>query len=119
MADPTVLIVDDNEDFRTLIRMHLERGGFHVVGEATNGAAGVAEAFRLNPDVLTLDVQMPYLKGEQALEHIREIRPGTKVVVISGTVTEPPEWADVFLHKSRISELPGLLGGLLNYPPDI
>jgi two-component system chemotaxis response regulator CheY len=113
MPPRTVLVVDDDEDFRTLIRMHLERGGYQVVGEAANGAAGVAEAFRLNPDVLTLDVQMPYLTGEDALGHIREIRPNTKVVVISATVTEPPEWADVFLHKSELSGLPRLLDEML------
>jgi CheY-like chemotaxis protein len=119
MPPRTVLLVDDDEDFRTLLRMHLERGGYQVVGEAANGAAGVAEAFRLNPDVLTLDVQMPYLTGQDALEHIREIRPKTKVIVISATITEPPDWADVFVHKSEIAGLPELLNGLLEEKPDI
>jgi two-component system chemotaxis response regulator CheY len=119
LAARTVLIVDDDEDFRSLLRMHLETHGFEVVGEATNGAAGVSEAFRLNPAFLTLDQQMPYLTGEQALEHIREIRPHTKVVVVSGTLTDAPDWADVFLSKDRIRELGPLLLALDDGPPDM
>jgi two-component system chemotaxis response regulator CheY len=106
---PRVLIVDDDESFRQLIRMHLERAGFWVVGEAPNGAQGVSDAFRLNPDVMTLDHHMPHLTGERALEHIREIRPKTIVVVVSGTVEEPPAWADTFLPKERVADLPALL----------
>jgi hypothetical protein len=45
--------------------------------------SAVSEAFKLNPDVITLDHQMPLLTGEHALEHIREICPNAKVVVVS------------------------------------
>jgi CheY-like chemotaxis protein len=107
-----VLIVDDDADFRLLIRMHLEDRGYQIVGEASNGATAISAAFKLDPDVITLDYQMPLLTGDLALEHIREIRPNAKVVVLSATLGEPPEWADVFLPKDRLVDLPDVLDRL-------
>jgi CheY-like chemotaxis protein len=107
-----VLIVDDDADFRLLIRMHLEGRGYRIVGEASNGATAISAAFKLDPDVITLDYQMPLLTGDLALEHIREIRPDVKVVVVSATLDESPEWADDFLPKERLVELPELLDRL-------
>lgn len=112
MVRKRVLIVDDNDDFRLLLRRHLEDNGFTVVGEARNGAEGVSMAFRLNPDFLTLDYQMPYLTGREALEHISEIRPNTTVVVVSGTLGEPPEWADNFVNKADLTRLADVLRSL-------
>jgi CheY-like chemotaxis protein len=111
-AGRRVLIVDDDADFRFLIRMQLENRGYQVVGEANNGASALSAAFDLDPEAITLDYQMPLLTGEDALEHLREIRPDTKVVVISATLGEPPEWADVFLPKDRLEDLPDLLDRL-------
>lgn len=107
-----VLIVDDNDDFRVLLRRHLEDHGFHVVGEARNGAEGVSMAFKLNPDILTLDYQMPYLTGKEALEHIEEIRPDTKVIVVSATLADRPEWADNFLSKTEFTKLAAVIEAL-------
>jgi CheY-like chemotaxis protein len=107
-----VLIVDDDADFRLLIRMHLEDRGYQIVGEASNGATAISASFKLDPDVITLDHQMPLLTGDLALEHIREIRPNAKVVVLSATLGEPPEWADAFLPKERLVDLPDLLDRL-------
>ena len=104
-----VLIVDDNDDFRVLLRRHLEDHGYSVVGEARNGPEGVSMAFKLNPDFLTLDYQMPYLTGKEALEHIQEIRPNTKVIVVSATLPEAPEWADHFLPKTDFTGLASLI----------
>jgi DNA-binding NarL/FixJ family response regulator len=59
----TVLIVDDHAAFRAAARRLLERHGYEVVGEAQDGAAGLAAAAHLRPDVVLLDVQMPDLDG--------------------------------------------------------
>lgn len=107
-----VLIVDDNDDFRVLLRRHLEDHGFLVVGEARNGAEGVSMAFKLNPDFLTLDYQMPYLTGKEAMEHIQEIRPNTKIVVVSATLAEQPDWADNFVSKAEFTKLAALFQSL-------
>jgi DNA-binding NarL/FixJ family response regulator len=56
---PTILIVDDHPSFRATARILLEAEGFHVVGEAEDGAGAVREAARLDPEVVLLDVQLP------------------------------------------------------------
>lgn len=112
LARRRVLIVDDNDDFRVLLRRHLEDHGYSVVGEARNGAEGVSMAFKLNPDFLTLDYQMPYLTGKEALEHIEEIRPNTKVIVVSATLREAPGWADNFVSKEEFTKLASLMASL-------
>jgi len=59
---PTLLIVDDHAAFRAVARAALSEG-FTVVGEAADGAGGLALARRLRPDVVLLDVQLPDLDG--------------------------------------------------------
>ena len=112
----TVLLVDDDEDFRQVVRMKLEDEGFNVVGEAANGAEAVAAAARLNPSILVLDNQMPYLEGPQVHEHVETVCPHTNIVVFSGSVTERPEWAHNYLPKDRLPDLPDLLIRLESEP---
>ena len=59
----TVLIVDDHAEFRGSARRLLEWAGVLVVGEAADGASAMAEALRLRPDVILLDVQLPDFDG--------------------------------------------------------
>ena len=59
----TVLIVDDHPSFRASARVLLEAEGFDVIGEAADGASGIAEAKRLLPDLVLLDVQLPDIDG--------------------------------------------------------
>jgi DNA-binding NarL/FixJ family response regulator len=62
-----VLVVDDTEYVRDGMRMALDPAPeIEVVGEAGDGAAGVAEAERLRPDVVLMDVRMPVLDGIEA-----------------------------------------------------
>ena len=79
-----VLVVDDNEDVRLLLRIALDRSeGFVIVGEAADGEAGVAAAQSTDPDVVVLDVEMPVMTGLEALPVLRETCPTTGVVVFS------------------------------------
>ena len=59
----TVVIIDDHPSFRASARAILEAEGFEIVGEAEDGASGIAAARALAPDVILLDVQLPDMDG--------------------------------------------------------
>jgi DNA-binding NarL/FixJ family response regulator len=77
----TVLIVDDHPGFRDTARRMLERDGFAVVGEATDGASGLTLAGELDPDVILLDVALPDGSGFDVAERLR--LEGPHVVLVS------------------------------------
>jgi DNA-binding NarL/FixJ family response regulator len=80
-----VLVVDDAEDLRMLLRLRIEaRDGLTVVGEAADGVAAVELASELQPDLVLLDLAMPRMDGLEALPLIRAAVPGVRVVVLSG-----------------------------------
>jgi DNA-binding NarL/FixJ family response regulator len=83
-----VVLVDDVAEVRRLVRTALRfRGGFEVVGEASDGAEAVVLARRLRPDLVVLDLGLPDIAGREVLTSIRRDSPRTKVVVFSGTET--------------------------------
>jgi CheY-like chemotaxis protein len=67
---PAILVVDDNEDVRSMIRFWLEERGYRVV-QATDGEMGVEIALRERPDVIVMDICMPHLDGFTAARRIR------------------------------------------------
>ena len=72
MGGSRILVVDDDEDIRGLLRALLERAG-HEVTEAPDGRVGLRELFTVSPDLVILDVTMPGLDGWTTLERIREV----------------------------------------------
>ena len=83
-AATSVVLVDDSEDLRFLLRVELERNGdFRVLAEAADGEEGVAAVRESKPDVVLLDILMPVMDGMQALELIRKEFPDTIVVMLS------------------------------------
>ncbi|MDQ4145048.1 MAG: EAL domain-containing protein [Actinomycetota bacterium] len=85
MTKARVLLCDDAEEVRLLLRLEL---GFdpeiEVIGEAQNGAEVVDAAQELQPDVIVLDLAMPLLDGLESLVEIRRLAPEAKVIVLSG-----------------------------------
>ena len=59
----TVLIVDDHPSFRASARRMLEAAGYEVLGEAEDGAAALAAAQQLTPDLVLLDLRLPDIDG--------------------------------------------------------
>src|SRR5262249_22072154 len=72
MAGSRILVVDDDDDIRGLVRTLLERAG-HEVSEASDGREGLRELYAGSPDLVILDVAMPGLDGWATLERIREV----------------------------------------------
>jgi len=84
----TVLICDDYEPLRILLRSIIERcPGLSVVGEAADGHEAIVEAARLQPDVILLDLAMPRKSGLEALREITLVAPMSNVIVFSGFST--------------------------------
>ncbi|WP_275125087.1 chemotaxis response regulator protein-glutamate methylesterase, partial [Anoxybacillus sp. LAT_35] len=86
-----VLVVDDSAFMRKLISDFLsEHPRLHVVGTARDGQEALQKIEQLNPDVVTLDVEMPVMNGLETLKHIMQKKP-LPVVMISSTTTEGAE----------------------------
>lgn len=92
-----VVLVDDCEDMRQILRIVMTRNGFEVVGEAADGVSGELATRLTSPDVVLLDLDMPVMDGYRALPRLREAAPDAKVVVFSHDVT--------FQSTKRLREL--------------
>jgi len=78
-----VLIVDDLAFIKLIIRDILEKRGFEVIGEASNGIEAVEMYIRLKPDVVLMDITMPRMDGIQSLSKIISIDSSAKVIMCS------------------------------------
>jgi DNA-binding NarL/FixJ family response regulator len=79
----TVLIVDDHPSFRASARAVLEANGYHVVGEAQDGASALSAARKLKPDIVLLDVQLPDANGFDICEFLCDEGPQPGIVLVS------------------------------------
>jgi len=84
-----VLVVDDDADIRTMLRITLEGVGFNV-REAADGYAALAALEDHAPDCMVLDLMMPKLDGWGVLKSVRQrdLAPRTKVMILSCKVEE-------------------------------
>ena len=78
-----VLIVDDSKMSRQMLRNILEKDGYRVVMEASNGLEGLAAYMKCKPDLVTLDITMPEMDGLEALEKILSYDPKANAIMIT------------------------------------
>ena len=83
MDAPKLMIADDSKAQRFIIRRCLEGQRVEIVGEAVNGVDAVKKYTELRPDVVLLDLVMPEMDGQMALEHILRSDPNARVVIAS------------------------------------
>lgn len=85
MDKPRILLADDHPLILEGLRSVLCRD-FEILATATNGREAVAQALRLHPDAVLLDVSMPLLNGVEAARQIKAAMPDAKIVFISQNV---------------------------------
>jgi CheY-like chemotaxis protein len=110
---PSILIVDDDEEIRHILRMLFEHEGYTIVGEASDGVEAVMLARRMFPGLIVLDQRMPGMSGAKAAEVLRALCPNVKIVAFSAFLDHQPQWADAFLNKDRIGDIVPLLARLI------
>jgi DNA-binding NarL/FixJ family response regulator len=94
----TVLIVDDHQAFRESASALLEAEGFDVIGQAADGPGAVAQAERLRPEVVLLDIQLPGTDGFAVAERLAALPDAPRVVLISSR--------DASAYGHRVRETP-------------
>lgn len=104
MAEPIrILVVDDHAVVREGLRAFLAlQDGFEIVGEAADGDEALAQADRLHPDVILMDLVMPNRDGVSAMRELRRTAPHSRVIVLTS-----------FLEDERL--LPALEAGAAGY----
>jgi len=75
-----ILIADDNDIVRTIIRFFLETKGFEICGEAADGVDAIQKAEQLKPDLIVLDVAMPRMNGVEAASVLKGMMPNVPIV---------------------------------------
>jgi DNA-binding NarL/FixJ family response regulator len=104
-----ILIVDDDPQFRELVRLALRRvADFEFVGEGHDGDSGVEQAELLRPDVVLLDLMMPGMDGFEALPKIKAAHPEVAVIVLTALDADQVEDAALvgaagFVEKRHIT----------------
>jgi DNA-binding NarL/FixJ family response regulator len=83
-----ILLADDHLVVREALRLLLEREGFEIVAEASDGREAIRRARELEPDIAVLDLAMPLVNGIEAAREIRAASPRTIAVLLMGSATD-------------------------------
>ena len=89
MRPLSILVVDDDERFTTVLRLKLERAG-HDVACAEDGAAALEVLQREKFDAVITDILMPFKDGLELIAELRRTQPDTRIIAMSGGGRAPP-----------------------------
>jgi CheY-like chemotaxis protein len=78
-----ILVIDDGDSVRDVIRIFLEHAGFDVCGEAADGVQAIEQAKTLKPDLIVLDLKMPRMNGAEAASVLSTTLPGVPIVLLT------------------------------------
>ncbi|WP_423681382.1 MULTISPECIES: response regulator [unclassified Undibacterium] len=81
----SILLIDDNDITREVLRVVLRNEGYTVAGEATDGGSGLDLALKLRPDVIMLDVVMPKVSGLDVLPKIKDMLPDSRILLVTAS----------------------------------
>jgi len=99
-----ILIVDDAQFMRNILKKIFTSKGYEVIGEADTADAGVQAYKEQHPDVVTMDICMPNKSGIEAIKDIYDIDPKAKV--LAELVTSEPQLASFLCQRlKQISEI--------------
>lgn len=100
MPKGKILVVDDEEDVREVLKLHLEGAGFNIL-EAENGEVAISvlrsEDNMVNVGLILCDIRMPKVNGVECIDFLRKEAPGIPIVVVTGY--PDTEMATSFLKK--------------------
>ena len=103
-----VLLADDHESFRRILIAFLRaQKDVEVVGEAIDGQEAVEQAERFHPDLVLMDIHMPKQNGLEATKAIKNLRPSTRVFILS---MDPSE----FYRRNTQDVADGFIAALLS-----
>lgn len=95
---PHILVIDDDESFRRMVKDSLIDFG-HTVAEASDGGKGVALYRGESFDLVFTDILMPGKEGVETIQMLRSINPDVKIVAMSGGGQIGP---DDYLHMAKL-----------------
>jgi len=78
-----ILVVDDAAFMRIMLKDTLNKLGYKVIGEGSDGIEAVSKYKELNPDVVIMDITMPNIDGIGAVKEIKKIDSNAKIIMCS------------------------------------
>src|SRR6266446_10410856 len=78
-----ILVIDDGDSVRDIIRIFLEHAGFEVCGEGADGVEAIEQAKKLKPDLIELDLAMPRMNGAEAASILSTTMPSIPIVLLT------------------------------------